>query len=859
MLSRHSGAHVARARTSVLRRPRTSVPPTRLYSSSPPLLGRSQQIAMGGTRITTLLRNSTDLQRGAGAVGCTVLISLGAVLHLQQERQVAETESNVDNNNKNKVNYGKSDPIQELKDTILGLFDPASKNAVEDAIKEDATTPEVEITNQMGGTSSPGKKVVIDLDPELIEELPTMPLEEVHACNGLPSSTDDRLLVSYDGIVYDVTEFANSHPGGKGLLMTAAGLDLEHFFSNYTVHGQSDKAAQWLAPLAVAKLSPSDTKKAQQHTTPEVHVEKRMDILHRARRKILFVATTLPFWMTIRSLVRMVGWCLPPLGRLLACALPVTVPGWSPGAEPLLLEEGEGAEEKTVVVIGGGIAGCGAAWALTKSGFKVTLFEARPQISGNARTFDWDFSPFSNDGDDSMKEDTVRSCVSVTAWPPLFYKNYTALLDCLNIETVHQPLSWFLNSKVPGYEGTLWAADPEVYEGSLRRVFEKDFKLYKAVETFSRHTVNFFTMRWAPWRRNDTPSMYDSHQGFGLLNPLNIVPLYTLFKTIGGSDEWWDIIFTPHYTASFLVDELRPFPAVFGPLIEAQIPLNPMASNTWKGSSTRGDTDVNITTCVTWKDAGKGIREVFAKMVNGVDLRENVRVREVQVLPNGKKRVHDEYDNYIDVDRVIFACPANAVGNIYKAHGKLEDVILSTPVYADDHHPASGHMHAVMHSDGSVVDEQYRDDILKRASNYVEVTRRTDGELNIENQYNFGVQTPGPGVYDLPLHKKPVMLISHALGEDKKIDPTLVRGTGNHARAHPLYSGWNVMAQLSLRLVQGRDGIYYCSNWTTPGNCHDMSLLSGFVCAHAVGAKYPFEKNKEAKKDFHRLRDLMGF
>ena len=29
-------------------------------------------------------------------------------------------------------------------------------------------------------------------------------------------------------------------------------------------------------------------------------------------------------------------------------------------------------------------------------------------------------------------------------------------------------------------------------------------------------------------------------------------------------------------------------------------------------------------------------------------------------------------------------------------------------------------------------------------------------------------QTSGPGVYDLPLHQKPVMLISHALGEGKK-------------------------------------------------------------------------------------------
>ena len=65
------------------------------------------------------------------------------------------------------------------------------------------------------------------------------------------------------------------------------------------------------------------------------------------------------------------------------------------------------------------------------------------------------------------------------------------------------------------------------------------------------------------------------------------------------------------------------------------------------------------------------------------------------------------------------------------------------------------------------------------------------------------------------------------------------------------------MAMLALRLVQGRDGIYYCSNWTTPGNCHDMSFLSGLACAHAIGARYPFE-DREATKDFHRLRDLMG-
>lgn len=137
-------------------------------------------------------------------------------------------------------------------------------------------------------------------------------------------------------------------------------------------------------------------------------------------------------------------------------------------------------------------------------------------------------------------------------------------------------------------------------------------------------------------------------------------------------------------------------------------------------------------------------------------MRQNTRVREVEVLGNGKKRIHDEFDNTIDVDRVVFACPANAVGNMYKQAGWLANTIFSTLVYADDHHPDSGHMHAVLHSDGTVIDKRFRDDCLRRASNYVEVTEKKDGSINIENQYNFGVQTPGPGVYDLPLNKKPV-------------------------------------------------------------------------------------------------------
>jgi len=41
-------------------------------------------------------------------------------------------------------------------------------------------------------------------------------------------------------------------------------------------------------------------------------------------------------------------------------------------------------------------------------------------------------------------------------------------------------------------------------------------------------------------------------------------------------------------------------------------------------------------------------------------------------------------------------------------------------------------MHAVMHNDGSIIAPEFREDVLRRASNYVEVTLM-DGAINIEN------------------------------------------------------------------------------------------------------------------------------
>ena len=52
----------------------------------------------------------------------------------------------------------------------------------------------------------------------------------------------------------------------------------------------------------------------------------------------------------------------------------------------------------------------------------------------------------------------------------------------------------------------------------------------------------------------------------------------------------------------------------------------------------------------------------------------------------------------------------------------------------------------------------------------------------------------------------------------------------DNSGSHPSFSTRNLLIAFALRWVQGRGGVYYCGSYTTPGNGHDLSLLSG-LCA----------------------------
>jgi stearoyl-CoA desaturase (Delta-9 desaturase) len=64
---------------------------------------------------------------------------------------------------------------------------------------------------------------------------------------------DDMLMV-IDGLVHDVTEFADEHPGGIKFIRMAIGKDASHYFNTRTVYKHSRTARNLLSNFRVARI-----------------------------------------------------------------------------------------------------------------------------------------------------------------------------------------------------------------------------------------------------------------------------------------------------------------------------------------------------------------------------------------------------------------------------------------------------------------------------------------------------------------------------------------------------------------------------------------------------------------------------
>jgi sulfite oxidase len=93
------------------------------------------------------------------------------------------------------------------------------------------------------------------------EDLPLMTLADMHKLRD-----DGHVVVSFQGVVYDVSDFTG-HPGVYGRLEMASGHDLEPFWRVYTQHNRGHIVDEILIRYRIGRLSPEEAEEIRASTT----------------------------------------------------------------------------------------------------------------------------------------------------------------------------------------------------------------------------------------------------------------------------------------------------------------------------------------------------------------------------------------------------------------------------------------------------------------------------------------------------------------------------------------------------------------------------------------------------------------
>lgn len=344
-----------------------------------------------------------------------------------------------------------------------------------------------------------------------------------------------------------------------------------------------------------------------------------------------------------------------------------------------------------VAVVGGGIAGVGAAWALHRGGYEVELFEKGPALGGNAKTFRWE-----------TKDGHAESPLLVIAWPQMYYNNYEQLLSELGVGIETLPIAYFVQTP----EGH-FCQDGET---DIERRFKPQFRRWRRLVSFVSRVNDFFLPK------NRRESLYH----FSYLNPMNLIPLYWMARLFGISKAFWNTIFVPIHCASFITTSMRGVPAVILPVLENIVPLEkPCRMGTWRGPP----------------------RNVFDRMTAPFAERVHTRSEIVRVARSGERfTLQDRAGRQYEADKVLFACDAPAVLESLESPTWLQRFLLGRSEYVDDVDPTFSRF--VVHSDENIFPVEHRERIASEFNTYSEV--QSDGSI----ECTFVLSSKYPGLTD---------------------------------------------------------------------------------------------------------------
>ncbi len=346
---------------------------------------------------------------------------------------------------------------------------------------------------------------------------------------------------------------------------------------------------------------------------------------------------------------------------------------------------------RRVAIVGGGISGLGAAWALNHhpDRFDFRLFEAQEQIGGNAITADM---PQDDGG-------TIPFDISVTACIPSVYDHIVLLMEQFGIELLDTRFSYSVK-----YGGRVYAHD---FDSEIRE------QLQPEIERFQRLLQRLHRFGWLTRSQSKI---------LNALNPFNYVSMGTLLNLGGFSGDFRYKILKPMFVNFLMATNVFDMPAA---LFARYLEFFDIES---------------ATPMQTWD---QGTRRIYEHLSAGFTDKIYLN-RPVQKVYRSESSVvvEDAGGERETFDEVIFACNANQTLMMLDMPTALERYLLSSIRYESELHN-----HTVVHSDASVLPDNEVKPLTTRSNHIEQYGARPD---NYEITYIMHNQQPWAGRSDKP-------------------------------------------------------------------------------------------------------------
>ncbi len=348
-------------------------------------------------------------------------------------------------------------------------------------------------------------------------------------------------------------------------------------------------------------------------------------------------------------------------------------------------------EPRRIAIVGGGIAGLGAAWGLHQhpDRFDFQLYEANDRIGGNAFTADM---PQDEGG-------TIPFDISVTACIPSVYHHMLGLMERFGIGLIDTRFSYSVK-----YHGEIYAHD---FDSSIRE------RLAPEIAKFQRILKRLHQFGWL----SRTQSKF-----LNALNPFNYISMGTVLNLAGLSGDFRYQVLKPMFVNFLMATNVFDMPAsLFSRYLEFFNIEDATPMQTWDQGTRR--IYENMTAEFTDRiHLGRPVRKVYRKPTH--------------VVVEDANGVQEKFDD------VIFACNANQTLVMLDQPTMLERYVLSAVRYESELHN-----HAIIHSDESVLPDNEVKPLTTRSNHIEQYGARPD---NYEITYIMHNQQPWVGKSDKP-------------------------------------------------------------------------------------------------------------